>query len=80
MARYFFDLRAGDAASVDDEGEELPDVTAADGEALNAVADAMQDAAVEGLSDQHFAVAVCDELGPVLELTVILSSKILRKQ
>jgi Domain of unknown function (DUF6894) len=80
MAKYFFDFRAGDVISLDDEGIELVHADAAHGEALDALADAINDATLQGQSDQHFAVDVRDDLGPVFEITAVLGSKILRKQ
>jgi hypothetical protein len=80
MTKYFFDFRAGEILSRDEEGAELPDVEEAHGEALGALVDALSDVVREGRSDQHFAIEVRDELGPVLEITAVLGSKILRKQ
>jgi hypothetical protein len=80
MTKYFFDFRAGNALSLDDEGEQLPDVEAGHGEALGALADAIHDVVLQGQSDQHFSVEVRDDLGLVLEVTVVLGSKLLRKQ
>jgi hypothetical protein len=66
MVRYFFDFRSDDACSLDEEGEELLDAGAAHKEALGALADAIQDIALEGATNQHFAVEVRDDLGQVL--------------
>jgi len=79
MARYFFDFRSKDVTSLDDEGVELSDVESAHQEALGALADAIQDVVMQGQPDQHVAVEVRDELGPVLEVTAILGLRILRK-
>lgn len=80
MAKYFFDFRAGDVTSLDDEGVELLDVDAAYGEGLAALTDAIYDATLQGQSDQRFAVDVRDDLGPIFQITAVLGSKILRKQ
>ena len=37
MIKFFFDLRSDDSLSLDEEGEELPDVEAAHEEALGAL-------------------------------------------
>jgi hypothetical protein len=80
MAVYFFDFRAGGTFSFDDEGEELRDIVAAHDEALEAFAQAIREAVTEGRADQHFAVEVRDELGPVLAITGVIASTISRKQ
>ena len=80
MTRYFFDFRSGGIVSTDDEGQELPDVEAAHGEAIEALADALQDLVLEGQVDQRVVIDVRDDLGPVLEVTAVFGSKILRKQ
>lgn len=80
MNTYFFDFRSGDVISRDEEGHELPDIDSAHGEALGALADAFQDVVLQGKSDQHVAVEDRDDLGPVLEVTAVLGSRILRKQ
>ena len=67
-------------SSRDDEGIELSDVEAAHVEALGALADALCDVVREGKADQCLAIEVRDEFGPVLEVTAIFGSRILRKQ
>jgi hypothetical protein len=62
------------------EGPELSGAEAAHEEALGALADAICDVFLEGQSDQRLAIAVRDELGPMIEVTAVFSSKILRKQ
>jgi hypothetical protein len=80
MARYFFDFRADDTFLRDEEGEELPNIDIAHSEALRAFADAIRDGVTQGRSDQRFTVEVRDDLGPVLEVSAVVLSKILRKQ
>jgi hypothetical protein len=80
MVTYYFDFRTGDVLSQDEEGADLPDVEAAHRVALQAIADAIQDVALQDLLNGHFQVEVRDELGPVLEISAVLNSKILRKQ
>jgi hypothetical protein len=79
MIRYFFDLRSGDVVSVDEEGRMLEDIEAAHQEAVGSLADGIVGIVVEGQSDQHVAIDVRDDLGPVIEVSAIFSSKILRK-
>jgi len=76
MTQYFFDFRSRDVVSRDDEGYELSDMVAAHREAV----DALQDLLIQGGADQHVAIDVRDDFGPVLEVTAILGSKILRTQ
>jgi hypothetical protein len=80
MAKYFFDFLVGDIYSLDDEGVELPDTDAAHAEALGALAAAIQDAVAQGQPDQPLTVHVRDDFGPVLEITAVIGSKILRTQ
>jgi hypothetical protein len=56
------------------------DAEAAHSEALGALADALQDVIALGQAGQDVAVEVRDELGPVLRVTALLASEILRKQ
>ena len=80
MAMYFFDFRSGDAVSLDVDGVELLDAEAAHREALQALADAISDAVLPGQQGQDFAIEVRDELGPVLKITAVLGSIVIRKQ
>jgi hypothetical protein len=80
MARYFFDFRTDDAFMPDEEGADLSDAETAHEEAIDALAHAIRDGALEGSGQQRFAVEVRDELGQVLEVTAIFGSRILRKQ
>ena len=78
MARYFFDFKTDGAFANDEEGMELPDVEAAHNEAVDSLGELI--VVTEGAIDQHFAIEVRDELGPVLKLTAVVGSTILRKQ
>jgi len=80
MTQYFFDFRSGDVLSMDDQGQELPHMQAAHDEAVEALADALQDIFTQGCVEQLVAIDVRDGFGPVFEVTAILGSKILRKQ
>jgi hypothetical protein len=48
MPRFFFDAREDDALTPDDEGMELPDLTAAEHEALEAAASIARDELLAG--------------------------------
>jgi hypothetical protein len=80
MAFYFFDLRSEEVASLDDEGQELEHIDAAHDEALRTFADTICEAVVQHRPDQRFAVEVRDHLGPVLDITGVIASRIHRKQ
>jgi hypothetical protein len=79
MTKYFFHLRSQAGQSLDEEGAEFPDLAAAHEEALAAVSDGIRDMALLGATqDQRFAVQVCDERGPVLEVCALLQSTFLQ--
>ena len=78
MVKYFFDFRSGATISRDDVGEDLPDAAAAHREALDALAHAIRDVAMEGARDQHLVVEVRDDLGRVLEVSVVFRVRIFR--
>jgi hypothetical protein len=69
MNRYYFNLRSGDVAVMDDEGRVLDDIEAVHEAAVEALANAIKSVVVEGLSEQHIAVDVRDDIGPVLEFS-----------
>ena len=80
MTTYFFDFRANDVLSSDEDGEELPDAAAAHKAAVEILIGALREGFQEGKADQRFAVEVRDGLGPVLQVSALLGSKIVRKQ
>ena len=80
MAQYFFDFKSDNSFSRDDEGVELLHTEAAHDMALCALVDAARDAVIEGSLGKRFAVEVRNGMGPVLEVTAVFTSKILRKQ
>jgi hypothetical protein len=80
VTQYYFDFKSTDSASRDSEGMELPDAEAAHDVALDALVDAAREAVIEGSLNQHFAVEVRNEIGPVLELTAVFNSRIFSKQ
>jgi len=80
MAIYFFDFKSGDNFSMDEEGEDFVDVDEVHKAAVSILARAVSEMMAEAAADQHFAIEVRDELGPVLEVTAVLRSEIFRKQ
>jgi hypothetical protein len=72
MPRYYFDVRNDQAISLDEEGLELLDVEAVQGEAARALADMARDAANERARNalaQRMAIEVRDDAGPVLQVS-----------
>ena len=71
MARYYFDLRDGDAFVPDGEGMEFPNVEAARLEAARALADMARDAVrrlpVNAIG-YRMAIEVRDGSGPVMQV------------
>jgi hypothetical protein len=80
MTQYFFDLKSAEIVSRDTDGVELPDAEAAHDMALGALVDAARDAVMEGTLDQHFLVEVRNEVGRVLEVAAVFSSRIFMTQ
>ena len=71
MQRFYFDVRAGDALSVDKQGMELQDIDAVQKEAVRSLADIARDVIRRdaGHSSGHcMAVEVRDATGPVLQV------------
>lgn len=79
MALYYFDLRDGEELVPDEEGIELRDIGAAQGEAARALAGFAWDAMrLDGAQGQQMAIEVRDAYGPVM--AVKFSFEIARKQ
>ena len=80
MERYFFDYRTNGSLAVDEEGHDFLDVDAAHSEAFAALAESIRDnVRSDAGSDQHLVVEVRDARGPVLEVSALFRSKILRR-
>jgi hypothetical protein len=62
MARYFFDFRASGSSSIDEDGLDLSDMSAAHQTAVGALADGIRHIVVEGGKEQQFAIEVRDGL------------------
>jgi hypothetical protein len=70
MTRYYFDLRDRDGFIIDDEGFELPDIEAAQREAVLSLADhgrGSYEKAIGSLTD--LAIEVRDDAGPVMQVS-----------
>jgi hypothetical protein len=70
MRRYYFDMRNGDRLTVDEEGVELPDLTAAQQEAALALADMLLD---ESLNPAKISVEVRDDAGTVMRVRLVFN-------
>ena len=81
MATYFFDSRAhGRSLTGSRRARNCPAPAAAHEAAVEIFVGAIHEGIVEGNADQRFAVEVGDHLGPVLQVSAVLASNILRKQ
>ncbi len=70
MARYYFDVRDGDAFVRDDEGEELVDIADAQIEAAATLADMAKDLSMRTVtpSGHPMSVEVRDAAGPLFQV------------
>jgi hypothetical protein len=70
MTRYFFDMRINNDLGTDDEGVTLPDLQAAQREAMRVLADMAKE-----LIDfpVPMSVEVRDDVGPVMQVRVVIS-------
>ncbi|MDH2357091.1 hypothetical protein ABIB90_008168 [Bradyrhizobium sp. JR4.1] len=63
MARFYFHLRAGDEITLDEEGTELPDLSAAEGEAVLVARELLAEAIKSGTPDVSEVLVIADEVG-----------------
>ncbi|MGM4954311.1 DUF6894 family protein [Bradyrhizobium barranii] len=63
MGRFYFHLRAGDEITLDEEGTELPDLSAAEGEAVLAARELLVEAIKRGTPDMSVVLVIADEVG-----------------
>lgn len=69
MTHYYFDVRNGQGLISDEEGMDLPDMTAVEDEAAKSLADFAKDALLrEHATDHPMVVEVRDREGPVLKV------------
>jgi hypothetical protein len=71
MTRYYFDLRDNHDMVVDEEGMEIPTFEQVEEEAALSLANIAKDEIVRhiGTTPHELAIAVRDDVGPVLEVT-----------
>jgi hypothetical protein len=74
MPRYFFDLHDAKHVTVDDVGEELPNLEAAQKQALKAVGEAIRDHTHHGASGA-VTIEIRDVVGPVLRVSGTIVTK-----
>ncbi len=68
MGRFYFHLQAGDQIVPDDEGTDLPDLSAAEHEAILAARDLLAEAIKSGKKEVPEAFVIADEEGRALAL------------
>ena len=69
MPHYYFDIRNGHGLIPDEEGLDLPDITAVEDEATRSLADFARDALKhEHATDHPMMIEVRDDDGPVLKV------------
>lgn len=71
MPRYFFHVREGQALSRDSEGQILPNVDAARGEAIAASREILGDKLLHGGSLNTRQIEIADETGHVVDVVSI---------
>jgi plasmid stability protein len=67
MRKFYFHLRAGDKLTPDEEGVELPDVSAAHCEAIEAARELLAEAIRDGKPEVPEAFVIADESGRELD-------------
>jgi hypothetical protein len=77
MPRFYFDFENG-GTTIDDDGEEFPDIERAKIEAITSLGEFAADFTRKGI-EGRLAVRIRDQQGPVLEVTAIIESKPFRK-
>jgi len=73
LAHFYFHLRAGDELLTDDEGEDLPDISAARREAELAARELLAEAIRAGKEEIPEGFVITDEAGRALD-TVLLAA------
>jgi hypothetical protein len=72
MPRYYFDVHDGRILAEDEQGSELPDLTAAEQEATRAMADLAHDVLRNGSAPHEMSISVRDDEGRhVLSVSLI---------
>jgi hypothetical protein len=78
MGRFYFHIRAGDELIPDDEGVDLPDLSAAQREVLLAAREVLAEAIKTGKSEVPDAFVIADEAGQ--ELAIVSLATLLPKR
>jgi hypothetical protein len=71
MRRFYFHLRAGDELMPDEEGIDLPDLSAARSEAIEAARELLAGAIKDGRSEVPEALVIADEDGRTLDIVLL---------
>jgi len=71
MGRFYFHLQAGDQIVQDDEGVDLPDLSAAQREAILAARELLAEAIKSGKAEVPEAFVIADEVGRALAIVPI---------
>jgi hypothetical protein len=71
MGRFYFHLRAGDELMRDEEGIDLPDLSAARREAIEAARELLAVAIKDGRSEVPEAFVIADEDGRTLDIVLL---------
>ncbi len=77
MGQFYFHLRAGDELLTDDEGQDLPDLSAARREAERGARELLAEAIRAGKEDVAEAFVITDEHGR--EIDIVLLAAVLPK-
>ena len=64
MGRFYFHLSDGEEITLDEEGTELPDLSAAEGEAVQAARELLAEAIKSGKPDVPELFVICGSSGP----------------
>ena len=81
MGRFYFHLSDGEEITLDEEGTELPDLSAAEGEAVQAARELLAEAIKSGRAEVPEAFVIADEEGREIDtvpLTAVLPEDLKR--
>ena len=73
MSRFYFHLQAGGQVVPDDEGTDLPDLSAAQREAIQSAREMLADAIKSGKPEIAEAIVIADEAGRALAVVPFLA-------
>ena len=75
MSRFYFHLQAGGQVVLDDEGIDLPDLSAAQREAMQSARELLADAIKSGKPEVAEAFVITDEVGRALAVVLAVLPK-----